>query len=510
MAQKPIQMELIKNIFQLHHQNISIREIARRLGISRNSARKYLRLLPAELPADKQLAECAYGPTSREEPVKRHRMLIQHFAEHAEELSQTGVTRRLLWTEYLLEAENGYGYSQYCYHLKKWLSKHDLAMHLEYSPGDLMMADYAGKKQRYINPDTGEIVECEVFISVLPYSGLIFCKAIPSQKGTDLADVLNDTVAFYGGISSTVLFDNTKTLVTKCDRYEPVLTDLCHQLSAHYQATFTATRPYSPRDKAMVEKSVNIVYNHIYGPMRHQTFKSLKELNTEMHRLLQILNEKPYKNTPYSRKYFFDQYEKEKLRAVSTQPFRIKKAVALTVQRNYHVQIRERNRYYSVPYAYVGKRVMVYYDSQSVEIYYNYERIALHQQRIYKSMYHTHDEHMPPNHQAMKNKKGWTKESLLKQATELGSSIGKAAELILDSNFMVEQNYKSCYGMMMLKNKYTVERLEAACGRALQGTRVNYTMIKNILERGLDKQKTEEPPGSFITHGNIRGKENYT
>jgi hypothetical protein len=74
----------------------------------------------------------------------------------------------------------------------------------------------------------------------------------------------------------------------------------------------------------------------------------------------------------------------------------------------------------------------------------------------------------------------------------------------------MEQNYKACFGMLMLHKKYTPQRLEAACARALQGTRVNYTMIKNILERGLDKQTQLPLNGSSIPdHNNIRGKDHY-
>lgn len=48
MAQKPIAMELLKQILQLRDDGVGIREIARRAGISRNSVRKYLRQLEFE------------------------------------------------------------------------------------------------------------------------------------------------------------------------------------------------------------------------------------------------------------------------------------------------------------------------------------------------------------------------------------------------------------------------------------------------------------------------------
>ncbi|TAN00221.1 MAG: winged helix-turn-helix transcriptional regulator [Chitinophagaceae bacterium] len=42
MAQKPIAMEQLKQVLQLQNDGVSIREIARRTGISRNSIHKYL------------------------------------------------------------------------------------------------------------------------------------------------------------------------------------------------------------------------------------------------------------------------------------------------------------------------------------------------------------------------------------------------------------------------------------------------------------------------------------
>lgn len=36
MAQNPLSMDVIKQVLRLHHEGVGIREMARRLGISRN------------------------------------------------------------------------------------------------------------------------------------------------------------------------------------------------------------------------------------------------------------------------------------------------------------------------------------------------------------------------------------------------------------------------------------------------------------------------------------------
>lgn len=512
MAQKPLAMEQLKQILRLYHDGVSIREITRRLGISRNSVRKYLCRFKGvkEGASDSNLADNAYDSDLLDLEAERLHKLTVHFNASGSDLSKTGVTRQLLWQEYLALHPDGYSYSRYCYHLSQFFKNRDLSMHLEYECGDIIMIDFAGKKQYYTDADTGEQIACEVFVAILPYSGLIFCTAVRSQQTADFTHSINTMLKFYGGVPATIVCDNLKTAVVRADRYEPQFTDICEQLSGHYQTTFTATRPYSPRDKAMVEKAVNIVYRHIYAPLRHQSFTSIDALNKTMASQLLALNDKPYKNTPYSRRYFFEDKEYATLKPLPPEPFCVKKVVWLTVQRNYHVQLSESHHYYSVPYQYVGKKVKVAYDAATVEVYLEGKRIAVHSRLGHNKAYTTLGGHMPPHHQKMQQIRGFNRDDLIAQATRLGNHVVHAATLILENSIYMEQNYKSCFGMLMLHKKYTAARLDAACARALTGPRVNYTLIKNILERGLDKQTPllfTEP--TMPDHDNIRGKETY-
>ena len=516
MSQKPIAMEQLKQILQLKNDGIGIREISRRTGMSRNSVRKYLALLDTdhlderEPLSNRDLADKAYRNDQLVHDAERLQHLFTHFKTAEGELLKTGVTRQLLWKEYINVHPDGYVYSHYCYHFNQFLRNKEVSMHLEYTAGDIMMIDFAGKKQHYIDTSTGERIDCHVFVAILPFSGLIFCYAVHSQQTEDFTCCINHMLRFYGGVPSTILCDNFRTAVTRASRYEPVFTDICNQLSEHYQTTFSATRPYSPRDKAMVERAVNIVYTQVYAPLRNRDFDSLEALNAAMSEQLLLLNNKPYKNTVYSRWYYYEQKEQHTLKLLPTEPFTAKKVVMLTVQRNYHIQLREDYLYYSVPYQHVGKKVKVLYDRRVVEIYHDNTRIAVHIRKPNAKAYTTIAEHMPPHHQKMQQIKGWNKEDLLFQSSAIGQAALQAATLILDNSIYIEQNYKACHGMLMLKNRYGQQRLEAACKRAVQATRVNYTMIKNILEKGLDKESLPTShPIIILQHENIRGKEHY-
>ena len=78
MAQKPIIMEHIKQVLQLSELNVPIKEIARRVGISRNSVWKYLRTFKDQSTTldTMQLAEIAYNNPRQEGYTQRHFELI--------------------------------------------------------------------------------------------------------------------------------------------------------------------------------------------------------------------------------------------------------------------------------------------------------------------------------------------------------------------------------------------------------------------------------------------------
>ncbi len=505
-------MEALIQVFKLAENGISVKEIHRRTNIARNTIKKYLRLLDGrdyQSLSKKELSALLHENDQTQFKSERYQHLINHFEASAKDLQQTGVTKQLLWIEYKEADPNGYNYSQYCYHLQEYLQNKDVVMHLEHTPGEEIMVDFAGHQPTYIDSETGELVKCQLFVAVFPFSGLIFCMNVHSQKIHDFIRCINAMVLYFGGIAKIILCDNLRTAVTRSDRYEPVFTDMCYQLSDHYKNVFQAARPVKPRDKAMVERVVRIVYNHIIGPLRNQTFYSLESLNQAFFSKLEELNNKPYKGTSYSRLLLFTEQEKEHLITLPSRPFTLKRTALLTVQRNYHVQLTEDHHYYSAPYTYVGKKVNVLYDDKVVEIYYEHQRIALHQRTRQYSCYHTQSDHMPSNHQHVHTVRGWTRHDLLLEAEKIGPSTRIAVEQVLQSSIYPEQNYKSCYGVLMLGKAHTNLRLEAACARALKGMRVNYTMIKNILEKNLDKQQELFPEQKTPDHDNIRGPQQY-
>jgi transposase len=92
-----------------------------------------------------------------------------------------------------------------------------------------------------------------------------------------------------------------------------------------------------------------------------------------------------------------------------------------------------------------------------------------------------------------------------------GSNTRKLASCIMERRKHPEQGFRSCLGIMRLVKRYSSERVEAACGRALFLKAYSYKSVESILKTNLDKQELPESssPEKPIIHYNIRGREYY-
>jgi len=252
---------------------------------------------------------------------------------------------------------------------------------------------------------------------------------------------------------------------------------------------------------------VNIVYKRIFAPLRNITFFHIRELNSAIQEQQESYNAIHFRGKDYSRKELYVQLEKEQMTSLPVDRYEIKKFKLVTVLKLSHVWLLEDKHYYSVHYKHMGEKVKLIYTKSYVEIYSKGERIALHQRNYRKYGYTTVKDHMPSAHQFITD---WSPEKFLSWATDIGTETKAVVEKILESKAHPEQGYKSCVGILSFARKVGKERLNKACSRAIYYQNYNYGSIKNILDRGLDKETLiEEDQYKLPFHDNIRGKEYY-
>ncbi len=521
MAQ-PLRMHQIRRIIECQQQQRSIRETVKLTGLSRNTVREYLRRIslsgldPAGLLSldDASLGAIVYTEAIEKSVSGRHAdsryaTFEPLLEQYVSELRKRGVTRLLLWQEYLSQHPNGYGYTQFCDYLKRYLANRQTVMHFTHQPGEQLQVDFAGDKLGYVDRETGEWISCEVLVCVLPYSHYMYSEALRSQQLEELTKGLCRAMEYIGGVAQSIKFDNMRTVVTRSNRYEPVFTEAMEYFGAHYGTTVLAARAGKPRDKASVEKAVDLSYKHIYAPLRHQTFFSLEELNAAIRAQVELINTRPFKAKPGSRRQLFERDEKDTLKPLPSSRYQIRHVTQSKVQRNYHVILGEDRHQYSVPYTLVGKRLKIIYTSDTVEVYDGLQRVALHRRSYKKNGYTTLEEHRPTNHRYAAAQRGWDKDYFPRQATVIGPSVHEAIERVLASKGFYEQTYNSCLGILRLAKQYGNQRLEAACARASASPTINYGIIANILKNHLDTIDPDPPSAHIPPHDQIRGPQTY-
>lgn len=108
------------------------------------------------------------------------------YAYIRKELLRNGVSKKLLWTEYMEDCrangEEPLVYSQFCYHIQQEEQKHRATMHINRKPGEQVEVDWAGDPATIIDPDTGEIIKAYIFVGVMTYSQYAYVEAFLDMK----------------------------------------------------------------------------------------------------------------------------------------------------------------------------------------------------------------------------------------------------------------------------------------------------------------------------------------
>lgn len=514
MAAKPKEMYEVKQILLLRSSGLGIKAIANRLGISKNTVRKYVRKLEElSIPVaeaalySEQALSGLFHSTHSKAVSKKYTELLAYFPSMRKELVRTGVTRKHLWYSYKKQYPKGYNYAQFCYHYREWQKHQSVSMSIQHKAGDKLFVDYTGKHLYLTDSVTGQQKAVEVYVGILGASQLIYVEATESQKQADYISSVENNLHYIGGVPQAIVPDNLKAAVQTSSRYEAQLNRCFSEFAKHYQTTVLPTRAYKPKDKALVENAVKIVYQQIFAPLRNEVFHDLKTLNEAIRTELEKLNSKPLTHRNYSRKDCFYELESKLLQPLPVQKYSIKTYARLRVLKNAHIYVKQDKHYYSIPYRYVGQEVVVILTKSSVEVYRNYERIALHPRSKEAYAYTTQTDHLHPNHRFMKKLNA---DFFLERAEKIGPATYQYVHKIIFQKAHPEKGYKSSLGILKLAKHYSEDRLEAVCTLAHEMEEYSYQTLLRMLETQVDLQPKvpDFDPIELGEHLNIRG-ENY-
>lgn len=513
MAGKPKRMSQVKQILQLHKQGHGNKTIARHLSVSKNTVKSYLgkyrssklsldTLLKMEDHALEKIFH-AGNPAYKDD---RFETLKDNLDYYTKELKRDGVTRKLLWEEHRLSHPTGYSLSQFSFHLSQHLLSKKPSLVLKHVPGEKLFVDFAGKKLSYVDRSTGEIIECQVFVACLPYSDYGFCMAVPSQRIDDFIHALTICLESLGGAPKALVPDNLKSAVIKANRYEPTVNRALEDFANHYNMAVVPARARKPKDKALVENQVKLIYNRVYARMRNQQFFSLEGLNEAIKMHTSNHNQTRMQERDYCREEHFLSNEKDLLQPLPAETFEIKYYKEYTLAPNNHILLGQDKHYYSAPYQYIGKKLKVIYTRSAVRIFYNHNLIAVHKRRYVKGDYSTEKNHLCSTHQHYLNR---SPKYYREKAHSLSEPLGQLVELIFSRNRYPEQLYRSCDGLLSLQRNTHPETFDKACQMAIEYQNYSYRFVQNIIKNKMTGATEEMPDKALPKHNNIRGREYY-
>lgn len=512
MSRKRLSMRKIREVLRLlWGQGRSAREVATSCGLARSTVREYeRRALEADLSwplpdvDDATLEKMLFPPPPDVGPDDRP---VPDWNEVDKALRKKGMTRLLLWEQYRAANPDGYSYTRYCELFHDWRGVQSRSMRQTHLAGEKAFVDYAGPTIGIVNPVTGEVREAQVFVAALGASHYTYAEATWTQGLDDWVMSHVRMLEFFSGCPQIVVPDNLKAGVSSPHLYEPEVNPTYLEFARHYDLTIIPARRRKPQDKAVVESAVQVVERRILARLRNRTFFSLAEANDAIWTLLEELNDRPFQKRPGSRRSLFEELDRPALKPLPRDRYVYALWKRVRPHVDYHVTIEK--HHYSVPHQLVGKQLDARVTSTTVEIFHKSRRIASHAKSFRKGGHTTIRAHMPPAHQ---EHAGMNEEKLLAWASRIGPSTVRFVEGVIASRAHPQQAFRSCLGVLRLGKRHGEDRLEAACGRAVQLGSFSFKSIDAILKNRLDERPLEaQQPAVLpkVRHENVRGGSYY-
>lgn len=504
MARRDVAMREITEIIYQWHQGRSIRGLEKSLGTDRKTIRKYLRRAweagirrDQPLPADHELAALLatkHPPAVLPTPVKDR--LQPHHDQLAEWLKDERMTVAQLH-RLLREKHPTLEVGLTC--LREYVAAHFIprrplvTVRLEIPPGQQAQVDF-GFAGLMHDLQTGRERKTWAFIMTLSYSRYRFVRFVFKQDARTWVDCHIRAFAFFGSVPKTVVLDNLKSGVLKSDIYDPLLNRLYRDCERHFGFAADPAKAFHPEHKGRVERSVSLVKTHL---LAGRTFAHIDEANERA--LVWCRDEiaqQPHGTTKQPPWALFIAEELPQMLQLPPAPFEWASWEQAKVHADHHVVFD--GAYYSLPTRYIGADVWVRGSQRLVQIFLDEQLIKTHAPAA-KGKNAT-DPYDYPEHQRMYLLN--TRSVCLAKARAIGEATEAVMAQILSQDTM--QRVRKGQAILRLGEKYSPERLEAACRRALAFDNLAYQTLKNILVQGLDHEPLAGEQHRIVVSGFCR------
>jgi transposase len=499
-------MDKTQGIEQLFATGMSIRQIARTLGINRKTVDRHLAAFGSkgataaeaptgEAPTGSDDSKGAKAPTGSDtillaaetarkgdQTASASRSECTPFREQIICKIEQGLTAQRIYQDLVSE----YGFTAKYHSVRRFVAslsngKTLPVRRIEVEAGQEMQIDY-GQGARCMD-HTGSYRKTYIFRLVLSHSRKGYTEAVTRLTTESLIRSLENAFRALGGVPKIVVFDNAASAVKQADWYDPELNPKIINFCKHYGIAFLPTRPGTPEHKGKVERGVDYVQENAIKGM---TFESLALQN--QHLLQWEKNVADTRIHGTTKKHVGKQFlevEKPALGPLRTEPFPFYEEGVRKVSRDGHVEVK--GAFYSAPPEYLGCEVWMRWDGRIVRMLnHRQEQIAIHP-RMERGKFSTLSEHIAPAKISGIERGA---KYLLQKVKLIGPHTTRWAESALSERGV--QAMRTIQGLLGLTRKYESSAIEHASDIAWRSGSLHYRTIKRLLDRGGAKQQTME------------------
>lgn len=515
MAAQTKDMNVIKQVLLRHMDGESNRSIAKALSLSKNTVNRYVTLAKADaidigklVTLDDVELDFRFNggvPAYTDDRYKDFMCRLEYLQE---QMRHRHMTLQLLWEEYRREVPDGYCLSQFRFHYRQnsVSLKPTTILKDIHQGGDMLYLDFAGDTMEIVCRDSGEVIQVQAFVAVLPASDYVFAMAVPSQRTEDFCYAVACCLHSLGGVPRQLVPDNLKAAVIKADRYNPSINQAFLQLANHYGCVVNPARSLHPKDKALVENAVKLIYRRVYAPLRNRVFYDIDSLNQAIAELVAAHNAKRVQTAEYSRQERFAAVDVPNLRPLPPTRFELIYKVQVKVALNGCVQLGCDRHYYSVPYQYIGRNTTVSFTRSIVKVFIDGVCVATHPRNTTKGGYTTVKEHLASHCNAYRER---SPQYYIDRAGRISPVFKRLMELLFASDAAPERYYRSADGLLSLQRSTDSNIFETACLASIERNRINYPYMQLLIKSLTIAPKSEAGQYNMPDHSNIRGASEY-
>ena len=459
-------MDIIYEIRRRHAvQKQTVSAIAREMGLSRPTVRKYLNTVEEPKYIRTQSTPPKFGQFEEQ--------LTKWLEEEAKLARPRRRTAHRLY-EGLQEIGYNGAYDSVQRFVKRWKSNHhgpkttEAFVPLLFQPGDACQFDWS-QEQVELN---GELQNIKVAHFRLAYSRQMFVVAYPRETQEMVLDAHRRAFAFFGGVPARLIYDNLKTVVdTVYTGKERQFNRRFLTLANHYLFEPVACTPSSGWEKGQVENQVGNVREWLFTPLaRFTTFAGLNDwLATRCKELAQRSH--PVQTQRLISACFAD--EQVHLRPITAdfdgyveQMMRVSSTCLVKVDRNR----------YSVPARSAGQAVSVRTTADQVRVVAQGELIAAHPRAFGRDQLICDPWHYLP---VLEKKPG----ALRNGAPFVTWDLPRPIQLIRDRILKQPKGDRAFVELLMLAGEAGLDALTVACELTLEGGVISAPIVMNELRR---------------------------